>query len=219
LCGSEAPSFAAKPADVGALAMPDLHQPAPGLLLAARPDVRASEAMIVASKGDVRAARAAFFPSISVSAQGLLADAASGFLAKSVSVGAGVLTPIFNRGQLRSNFKVSEADQAIAVEDYRATVLAALSEVENLRKTMAAARERAALIGKVIEEARLTARLSRAQYIEGEEDLWTQIDAEQLLANAEDARVLSVQERLLTQIAMYRGMGGFRAAGSHAASK
>jgi hypothetical protein len=34
-----------------------------------------------------------------LSAQGLLADAASGFLAKSVTVGAGVLTPIFNRGQ------------------------------------------------------------------------------------------------------------------------
>jgi outer membrane protein, multidrug efflux system len=136
-----------------------------------------------------------------------------------VTVGAGVLAPIFNRGLLRSNLKVIEADQAIAVEDYRATVLGALSEVENLRKTMAAARERATLIGKVIEEARLTARLSRAQYIEGEEDLWTQIDAEQLLANAEDARVLSLQELLLTQIALYRAMGGFRAVGSLAPTR
>jgi hypothetical protein len=58
----------------------------------------------------------------------------------------------------------------------------------------------------------LTARLAHAQYIEGQEDLWTQIDAEQLLANAEDAQVLSLQERLLAGIALYRAMGGYRPA-------
>lgn len=210
LCGIEAPSFTTPPGIVAALAVPDLAQPAPAVLLAARPDVRAGEAIIAASNGDVRAARAAFFPAINLSAQGLLADAAGGIFSKSATLGAAVLAPIFNRGQLRSALKVTEADQTIAVEQYRATVLDALSEVENLRRSMSAARERATLIGTVIEEARLTARLSRAQYIEGEEDLWTQIDAEQLLANAEDAQVLSLQERLLTQIAMYRAMGGFR---------
>lgn len=209
LCGSEAPSFAATPAEVGALSVPDLAQPVPGVLLAARPDVRAGEAIIAASNGDVRAARAAFFPTINLSAQGLLADASGGIFSKSGTLGAAVLAPIFNRGQLRGTLRVTQADQAIAVEQYRSTVLGALAEVENLRKSMNVARERAALIGKVIEEARLTARLARAQYIEGEEDLWTQIDAEQLLANAEDAQVLSLQERLLTQIALYRAMGGF----------
>lgn len=210
LCGAEAPLFTAAPANVAALAQPDLAQPPPRAVLAARPDVRAREAIIAASLGDVRAARAAFFPSISVSAQGLLADASGGVLTKSVSLGAAVLTPIFDRGRLRSALKVTEAEQAIAVEDYRATVLGALSEIENLRKSMAAARERATLIGMTIEEARLTARLARAQFIEGEEDLWTQIDAEQLLANAEDALVLNMQERLLMQIGLYRAMGGYR---------
>lgn len=219
LCGSEAPSFTAAPADVAALSVPDLAQPAPAVLLAARPDVRAGEAIIAASNGDVRAARAAFFPAINLSAQGLLADASGGVLSKSASLSAAVLAPIFNRGQLSSALKVSEADQTIAAEQYRATVLGALSEVENLRTSMSAARARATLIGKVIEEARLTARLARAQYIEGEEDLWTQIDAEQLLANAEDAQVLSLQERLLTQIALYRAMGGFRAADRFAQTK
>ncbi|MFM9936275.1 MAG: TolC family protein [Novosphingobium sp.] len=210
LCGNEAPSFTAAPADVAALFIPDLAQPIPAVLLAARPDVRAGEAIITANNGDVRAARAAFFPAINLSAQGLLEDASGGLLLKSVTLGAGVLAPIFSRGQLRSRLKVAEADQASAVEQYRSTVLDALAEVENLRKSMSAARDRAALIAKIIEEARLTARLSRAQYIEGEEDLWTQIDAEQLLANAEDAQVLSLQERLLNQIALYRAMGGFR---------
>jgi NodT family efflux transporter outer membrane factor (OMF) lipoprotein len=210
LCGSEAPLFTAAPAEVTALSVPDLAQPVPAVLLAARPDVRAGEAIIAASNGDVRAARAAFFPAITLSAQGLLADVSGGVFTKSASVGAAVIAPIFSRGRLRSNLRVTEADQVVAVEQYRATVLGALSEIENLRKSMSAARERAELITRVIDEARLTARLSRAQYIEGEEDLWTQIDAEQLLANAEDAQVISLQERLLTQIALYRAMGGYR---------
>jgi NodT family efflux transporter outer membrane factor (OMF) lipoprotein len=211
LCGAEAPVFASSPADIAGFAMPDLAPPAPAALLAARPDVRAKEAIIAASEGDVRAARAAYFPALSLSAEGLLADFSGGALSRSVTLGASVLAPIFDRGRLRAGLKVSEAEQAFAVEDYRATVLAALAEVENLQRTLAAARERAALVASITSEARLTARLARAQFIEGQEDLWTQIDAEQLLANAEDAQVLSQQERLLAQIALYRAMGGYRA--------
>jgi len=210
LCGAEAPGFAPAPAEMARLAMPDLAVPPPAHLLAARPDVRAREAVIAASAGDVRAARAAYFPSLGLSAQGLLADLSGGALTRSVTLGASVLAPIFDRGRLRAGLKVAEADQAAAVEDYRATVLGALSEVENLQRTMAAARERAALVAAITSEARLTARLAHAQYIEGEEDLWTQIDAEQLLANAEDAQVLSLQERLLAGIALYRAMGGYQ---------
>ncbi|MEI6642691.1 MAG: TolC family protein [Novosphingobium sp.] len=209
LCGAEAPAFAPAPAAIAAFTIPDLAPPSPARLLAARPDVHAREAIIAASEGDVRAARAAYYPALNLSAQGLLADFSGGALTRSVTLGASVLAPIFDRGRLRAGLKVSEAEQAAAVEDYRATVLAALSEVENLQRTMAAARERAALVSSITSEARLTARLAHAQYIEGEEDLWTQIDAEQLLANAEDAQVLSLQERLLAEIALYRAMGGY----------
>lgn len=210
LCGAEAPNFAPAPADIAAFTIPDLAAPPPAALLAARPDVRAREAIIAASEGDVRAARAAYFPSLNVAASGLLADFSGGALTRSVTLGASVLAPIFDRGRLRTGLRVSEADQAMAVEDYRATVLGALSEVENLQRTVALARERATLVSTIAEEARLTARLAHAQYIEGEEDLWTQIDAEQLLANAEDAQVLSLQERLLAEIALYRAMGGYQ---------
>lgn len=208
LCGEEAPAFKSLPANISAFSQPDLVPPAPAILLAARPDIRASEALIAAANGDLRAARAAFYPSINFSAQGLLANAAGGLLTKAVTLSASVLTKIFDRGRLRSNLRVTAADQVIAVEQYRLNVLNALTEVEDIRTTIAAARERASLVGQIVEEARLTARLAQAQYIEGEEDLWTEIDAEQLLADAEDAQVLSREEQLLEQIAMYQAMGG-----------
>lgn len=211
LCGEEAPTFAPAPSEIARLALPDLGTPPPATLLAARPDVRAKEAIIAASNGDVRAARAAYFPSLNLSASGLLAEFSGGALSRSVTLGASVLAPIFDRGRLRAGMRVSEADQRAAVEDYRSTVFGALAEVENLQRTIAMARERAALVASITAEARLTARLARAQFIEGQEDLWTQIDAEQLLANAEDAGVLNLQERLLAEIALYRAMGGYRA--------
>lgn len=131
-----------------------------------------------------------------------------GLLSKAVTLSASVLSTIFDRGRLRSNLRVTAADQVIAIEQYRLNVLNALTEVEDIRTTIAAARERASLADQIVEEARLTARLAQAQYIEGEEDLWTEIDAEQLLADAEDAQVLSREEQLLEQIAMYQAMGG-----------
>ena len=210
LCGAEAPKFEASPADIASFALPRLIPPAPGTLLAARPDVRASEALIAAANGDVRAARAAFYPSLSFSSQGLLAWATGGLLTTSVTLGASVLAPIFDRGRLNSNLRVAAADQVVAVEQYRQTVLNALTEVEDITTTIGAARDRALLIHQIVKEARLTARLARTQYIEGEEGLWTEIDAEQLLGDAESAEVLSLEERLLAQIALYQAMGGHR---------
>jgi NodT family efflux transporter outer membrane factor (OMF) lipoprotein len=219
LCGAEAPRFAAEPADIAAIALPDLRPADPPRLLAARPDIRAREAAIMAANGDVRAARAAFMPLFSFSLEGLAESASGGLLGTSVRAGAAVLVPIFAQGRLTSALRVAEADQVAAVEEYRLTVLSALAEVENLLSAVAAARERAALLGAILAEARLTADLASAQYIEGEEDLRIVLDAEQVLGDAEDAQALARQEQLFAQIAMYRAMGGYRGGGSPAQSR
>lgn len=208
LCGAEAPTAVSATADIAAIALPDLQPPAPLQLLAARPDVRAREAAISAANGSIRAARAAFMPQISLSVRGLLETASGGLLNTTVSAGAAILAPIFAQGRLTSGLRVAEADQVAAVEDYRRTVLGALTEVENLLTSIAASRERAMLLNLILQEAKLTADLSSSQYIEGEEDLQVVLDAEQLLGDAEDAQVIGLQEQLFAQIAMYRAMGG-----------
>lgn len=89
-------------------------------------------------------------------------------------------------------------------------MLNALADVENLLTSIAVSRERAVLISQILDEAKITADLSSAQYIEGEEDLQVVLDAEQFLGDAQDAEVLGHQEQLFAQIAMYRAMGGYR---------
>ena len=211
LTGSEAPQFTVAADSVDALAIPQIGLPPPLELLAARPDLRASEALIEAAKGDVAQARAAFFPQIGISLRGLLETATSMPLGKSLNIGSSLLAPIFSRGRLQSELQFASAIQVEAVERYRQTILTALAEVENARSAGQRSAERAGLLDAIVEEARLTARLANVRYIEGEEDLLSVLDAQTSLSDAEDAQVVGWQERIFAQIALYRSMGGYSA--------
>ncbi|MBV9882746.1 MAG: efflux transporter outer membrane subunit [Sphingomonadaceae bacterium] len=209
LVGEEAPRFALPPADLESLSPPAIAPVLPGELVTRRPDIRAAEARIDAAGGDVRQARAAFFPSLSLSAGGLLQTAnLSNPLTSVVSLGAGLLAPIFNRGRLRGNLELSAAQQAEMVELYRRVLLTSLAEVEDALSAVGRSGERETLLVDVVREAQLTARLSRMQYLSGDADLQHVLDAEQRLAEAEDARAVALQERLEAAIDLYKALGG-----------
>lgn len=194
---------------IDAFAIPAFAPGSPGELLVRRPDIRASEARIQAAGGDVTAARAAFFPRLRLSASGL-AQAASlgGPVGTILSIGADLLAPIFNRGRLHGEFDAASARQRESVELYRRDLLNALAEVENAISAGNRSREREQLILQSVEEARLTSRLARLSYIEGESDLRYVLDAESLLVQAEDARALALQQRLEAAIDLFRATGG-----------
>jgi NodT family efflux transporter outer membrane factor (OMF) lipoprotein len=209
LAGEEAPRFQSAPAQLRAFTLPAFSPGSPGDLLTRRPDIRAAEARIQAAGGDVGQARAAFFPRLRLTGSGL-AQAASfgGPLGSLLSMGADLLAPIFNRGALHGEFDGASARQRESVELYRRDLLSALAEVENALSSGRRSQERETLILQIVEEARLTARLARLSYIEGEADLRQVLDAESLLVQAEDARALVTQQRLEAAIDLFRATGG-----------
>lgn len=213
LVGAEAPLFAAPGGALAELTPPRLGAVQPGELVVRRPDIRAAEARIAAAGGDVVAARRAFLPRLTLSA-GALGQAASfsGPLGATLTAGASLLAPIFDRGRLRANLEFAAAGQVEAAELYRRALLTALAETEDALSAVERSRAREALLLEIVEEARLTARLARLQYLEGEADLQRVLDAEQLLVQAEDARAVVLQERLEAAIDLYRAMGGSPAA-------
>ncbi len=208
LCGEEAPLFASAPADLDTFNVPDFATADPQALLGARPDVRAAEAQIAAAGGDVASARAAFFPRIRLSAGGFLQSAAGGPVEALLSVGAGLLAPIFNREGLRADYELATARQRESVEVYRRALLNALAEVENARAAVTRSRTREALVAQAAGEARNTARLTRLQYLEGEADVRDVLDAEERLIEAEDALAVARQQRLEAAIDLFRATGG-----------
>lgn len=209
LAGVEAPLFT--PAD-GALAdikVPALAPVQPGELLVRRPDVRAAEARIAAADGDVQAARRAFLPGLHLTASGLgQAATLSGPLASTLALGASLLGPIFDRARLNGRLHAAAADQHESVALYRKTLLTALKESEDALAGTARSAERERLIADVVANAETTARLARMQYLEGDADLRTVLDAQRQLVQAEDARALVVQERLSAAADLYEAMGG-----------
>jgi len=204
LVGEEAPSFQIVPADINQFAIPDIVPPSPSLLIATRPDVRAAEARIEAAGGDVRQARAAFFPQLALS----IGRNAQSFLGSGIfsglSIGADLIAPIFNRNRLKGNLALAAAQQRESVQNYREVLLAALADVENGLSAAAHARNRASILAAVTSEARQTAALARVQYLEGDADLRHLLDAQDLLINAQDAELVSRQERLEAAIALFR---------------
>jgi len=209
LTGAEAPRFQLVPAELGTLVPPRLEIVQPSALLTRRPDIRAAEARIDAAGGDVAQARAAFFPRIRLSASALgQAASLSGPLSSTFAMGADLLAPIFNRGRLRANLEFAAGRQVESVELYRQVLLTSLAEVEDALSAVERSQAREALLIAVVEEARLTARLARLQYMEGEADLQRVLDAEQRLTEAEDARAIALQERLEAAIDLFKAMGG-----------
>ena len=110
--------------------------------------------------------------------------------------------------RLDGRLHVAAADQHESVELYRKTLLTALKESEDALAGAARSAERERLIADVVANAETTARLSRMQYLEGDADLRTVLDAKRLLVQAEDARALVLQERLNAAADLYEAMGG-----------
>lgn len=209
LVGEEAPRFSLPSSSLGNLAVPAFKPVQPGDLLVRRPDIRAAEARIGAASGDVASARAAFLPNLRLTASALgQAATLTGPFGATISAGASLLAPIFDGGRLRGQLAAASASQAETVETYRRALLVALQESEDALAAAEHSQARQAIIDQIVEEARTTLRLRRLQYIEGEADLRDVLDAQRLLVQAEDARAISLQERLNAAVDLYRAMGG-----------
>jgi NodT family efflux transporter outer membrane factor (OMF) lipoprotein len=209
LVGEEAPRFHPAEANLAAFAYPDFEPVQPGELLVRRPDIKAAEARIRAAEGDVARARAAFLPSIAISAHALGQGLATGGPLQAVlSAGASILAPIFAGGRLRGNLMTASGVQLESVETYRAALLTATREGADALTGLEESRRRMTLLGESLEEARTTARLARRQYVEGAADLQTVLNAERGLLDLEDAHALAAQDRLDAAIDLYKAMGG-----------
>lgn len=209
LVGEEAPGFAVPAVKLHALAVPSISPVQPAELLVRRPDMRAAEARVAAARGDVAEARAAFLPSLRLSAGGIAQAMTLGApIGTVVTAGANLLAPIFDLGRLRGQVAMANGRQVESIESYRKSLLTSVAETQDALEAVERSRAREALLDDVVAQAVTTARLARSQYVGGDADLQWVLDAEQRLVEAQDARAVALQERLEAAIELYRAMGG-----------
>jgi multidrug efflux system outer membrane protein len=187
---------------------PDL----PSVVLLRRPDVMAAEHQLRAANANIGAARAAFFPSITLTGSaGYASDELSSLFGSGTNFWTfvpQVNVPIFQGGRLTANLDVATADRDIALAQYEGAIQAAFREVADalaLTSTLDAQRSaRQATVDAAIEAD----RLSRVRYDAGRDSYLVLLEAQRTLYLAQEALILTQLAEQTNRVLLYKALGG-----------
>lgn len=182
----------------------------PSELLVRRPDIARAEARLAAADANVVAARAAMFPSLTLTAGvGTAGDRLRRVFENPVySLAAGLVAPIFDAGRLAGARDLAVAQREEIVVNYRASVVAAFSDVEIALNAEAGLVAQASAQAEELAQAQRALVLAEARYRAGAETLLTLLDAQRTLYAAQEAAVQLKALRLQAAVSLWKAMGG-----------
>lgn len=189
--------------------IPKIPVAQPSAVVEQRPDIRVAEENLIGANADIGAAKAAFFPTLNLTAgasftKSPLSDPAS----SAASLAASLLAPIFRGGELQGGVERAEVRQRELVYNYQTTVLTSMREVEDALSAASAAKKREVSLATAMEEARKAYNLSRDLYEAGAADFQTMLDAERTVISAEDSHASVRLEVLNAAVDLYKAVGG-----------
>lgn len=194
------------------LAVPPVKAGLPATLLTRRPDVAQAEASLLAAHANLDAARAAFLPSIGLSAGGGWQTSNwSNFINPSNlawNIGASLVQTIFDGGLTTSQRDLYKGRENELIASYKTAVLSALNDTETQLGSVASYGEQERLTTDQVKNAQEAFRISELQYREGVVDLLTVLQAQQTLFQAQDSLIQIKLARLQSGVGLYRAVGG-----------
>jgi outer membrane protein, multidrug efflux system len=212
LLGQTPESVAVSPGSLDGLVVPAVAAGMPSELLTRRPDIQNAEAQLVGANADIKAARAAFFPSISLTGAYGYQSAAlfSMFTGPGLfySLAAGLTAPIFSGGSLEGQLELNKARYEELVQNYRKSIISAFSDVESSLTITQQTAEQQRLQEDAVEQARIAFELADARYRAGAVDLLTVLDSQRTLFSARDQLAQVKSARLQGVVSLYRALGG-----------
>ncbi len=191
------------------LLAPAIPDGLPADLLRRRPDIFQAEQSLVAADRTLDSARAAMLPNLALT--GSAGVALSTALSNPIgvfSVGASILSPIFDGGRLRAQTDVATARRDQAAFAYRRTALVAFQEVDNALDGVRRSGEQATALGLQVDALAGALRNASNRYRAGYTSYIEQLDAQRGLLTAELALVQARADRLNAYVALYHAMGG-----------
>jgi multidrug efflux system outer membrane protein len=124
------------------------------------------------------------------------------------NVSASLFAPIFDGGRLKRERDLAIARKQELVQAYRATVIAALSEVDVALGQIRSLDEQQRLKTTELEQARQAYDLSEIRYKSGAEDFVTVLDTQRALADVQNDLGLLKLRRLQATVSLYKALGG-----------
>ena len=211
LLGVSASTFSIKP-EIMNITLPRVPSGMPSTLLQRRPDIAAAQRRMSAANANIGVARAAFFPSLTLGAQG-------GFESKGFSnwlsapssfwaIGPNALLSVFDGGLRRAQVAQARAEFDASAANYRGIVVAAFQQVEDSLATLnyyhnASVDEKAA-----VDAAQRTLDYSMALYVQGATDYLTVVTSQTALLQTQLTALNLDTLQLLASVNLIRSLGG-----------
>ncbi len=197
-------------------AVPAVPKAIPSEILQRRPDVAAAERRVFAANARIGAARAAYFPTVALSASSDLVSADIDTLLNSSSLAWGVspkvYIPIFQGGKLMAQEEIAIAEHRQVVELYRSSVLRAFREVEDSLASMKYLEREYSYRSKASTSAHEVLDLTIKRHDAGVVDYYEVTDAQRisLLNDRETLRIKGDRFRACVSLITSLGGGWYR---------
>lgn len=183
--------------------------------LAQRPDVRAAERGLAAAYYNTSSARAAFYPSLNITAQGGFTNMLGSMVqnpGKFFLQLAGQLTaPLFSRGQNIANLKVAKLRQQQAMNTFENTVLSASADVSDALSKYRNNHEKREYVLKQIESLEKSVEYTQELLSLDQKTTYLEVlTAQSSLLNAQMSSLSCWHNKVSACISLYQAVGGGR---------
>lgn len=184
----------------------------PSDLLQSRPDVQEAERTLRAANANIGVARAAFFPSISLTASG---GSASSTLSGLFKGGSGAWTfvpqinlPIFDGGVNRANLEIAKTNRDIAVAQYEKAVQTAFREVADALATRGTLDQRLAAQQALVAASQKSYNINEARYNKGADTYLNALVSQRALYSAQQTLITTRLAKTSNAVTLYKVLGG-----------
>ncbi|MHA2758260.1 efflux transporter outer membrane subunit [Aeromonas dhakensis] len=212
LLGTGVPALMTEPATLAEVQLAAIPVGAPSSLLQQRPDILAAEHSLKAANANIGAARAAFFPTISLTAT---AGTASNQLSGLFDGGTGTWTfmpqinlPIFDGGKRIADLDVAEVSTKQAVASYEKSIQTAFKEVADTLGAQTDYQQQLQAQQALVKASQTYFKLAEVRYEKGVDSYLTRLDAQRSLFSAKQVLITTRLAQLSNQVALYKAVGG-----------
>ena len=210
-CPLPASLSAARPFDPQ-ICLSDIPAGLPSDLLQRRPDILEAEHELEAANASIGAARAAFFPTVTLTGS---AGTASSTLESLFAPGSQawnfspqIVWPIFAAGTAWNELQAIKAGKLIEAANYQKAVQTAFREVADSLAARAAVETQLAANQALVKSQQQTYELTQARFQQGVDSSLNVLTTQQNFYNARQNLIQSQYSRLFNLINLYQALGG-----------
>ena len=193
----------------------DVPAALPSSALLRRPDIQAAERSLQGSYASIGAARAAFFPSITLTTSvGTASNQLSGLFGAgngTWSFAPQIRLPIFDGGRNQANLRVSEVARETAVAQYDKAVQTAFREAADALADRATLQERLQAQTSLVANTQRALDLTLARWRLGADSYLAVLDAQRSLYTAQQGLIGLQLTEQVNRVTLYKVLGGWSA--------